>query len=103
MKKTTNEEWIQIAIDHYGMAVRDNTKEEKIAIGKSLEDGTFFDEENYDAKTEITLRAVKLIEAMIEETEAMPRSWQAPKTVDAAVILRARLEQMGYRFGEGNG
>lgn len=37
--------YINLAIDYLGNAIRDNTKKEKIEIGKSIENGTFFEGE----------------------------------------------------------
>lgn len=37
--------YINLAVDYLGNAIRDNTKKEKIEIGKSIENGTFFEEE----------------------------------------------------------
>lgn len=38
--------YVNLAKDYLGNAIRDNTKKEKIEIGKSIEDGTFFEGEN---------------------------------------------------------
>lgn len=53
-------------------------------------------------KTEISDLAAALIQAMIVEREAMPKSYQAPKTVDLSGVLRSKLEGMGYNFKEEN-
>lgn len=47
---------------------------------------------------EIKNTAARLIKAMIEEKDAMPKSFQAPNTVDLAGILRSQLEEIGYEF-----
>lgn len=36
----SDEYYIQQAVDYYGAAIRDNTREQKIAIGKEIEEGT---------------------------------------------------------------
>ena len=41
----TNEEYIQLAIDYLGTAIRDNSKEEKIGIGKLIHEGKWDSEE----------------------------------------------------------
>lgn len=39
----TDNYYIQLAIDYLGSSIRDNTRDEKIAIGKMIEDGTWDD------------------------------------------------------------
>jgi hypothetical protein len=41
----TDDEYIRIAYDHLGSAIRDNTREEKIEMGKKIENGTWETEE----------------------------------------------------------
>lgn len=44
----SDEYYIQQAVDYYGAAIRDNTREQKIAIGKEIEEGTLkeYDEDD---------------------------------------------------------
>jgi len=41
----TDEQYIQLAIDYLGMAIRDNSKKEKVKIGKAINNGTWNEEE----------------------------------------------------------
>jgi len=45
MTKEQEEIYIQIAIDHLGSAIRDNSRKEKIEIGMAIENGTWEPEE----------------------------------------------------------
>jgi hypothetical protein len=37
----TDDDYIKIAYDHLGSAIRDNSREEKIEMGKKIENGTW--------------------------------------------------------------
>ena len=41
----TDEQYIQLANDYLGMAIRDNSRKEKIEIGKAINNGTWDTEE----------------------------------------------------------
>lgn len=43
-------------------------------------------------------KAAEMIQGMIDEDAALPRFIDAPSTLNAASVLRARLEVAGYKF-----
>jgi len=52
----TDEDFIQIALDYLGAAIRDNSREDKIAFGKMIHTGDWDEEEEEERKkTHLTL------------------------------------------------
>ena len=57
-------------------------------------------EQKLELNEHIKMTAYRLIQAMLNEADAMPRAYQAPNTVNAAGVLREALVQSGFYFEE---